>query len=354
MNDFDMNTFKEEQDDNDECKADVNSNIADECLGVKRLCTALKYFSLMDIINNKQHRDIFSHFVNTVYTNILDDNTHLVQAHGNHIQNINESLLNSAIFSECDIRKCAFTARHHRVNKNGDDVDVLDPVLRFYKDIMDSLHFYLFHLYHCGLRVTKVEDGNDNDNKQDEFKTYDEYFDAGLSRLTRIIKEAEMNTAAFDRFKADDKFNIAMDKQGIFCALNSKQSYWVLYDEIDDETFVDEMIKYASNKSNAAELTKLLVEEEYDSESLRYDISYVGNILHHIEHKQLAETLQNVFSAVQSMLSLQNMFGLIQHEITQMLRSFCKFQHWPSLLLLAILCKYGSNTRRRTRDRLYE
>eukprot|EP01084_Bolivina_argentea_P295965 509665_1 len=270
MDNFDLNVFKK-VDEDDECEQDSNDNTIQNCSSLNRLCSGLKYYSLLDIINNIDHMNIFNNFIHDVYkTTLLDDFTHLVQKHGNHIQKINDELINTNKFKQCNINKCSFSTRHYRMETNTNNNNVFDPILKFYKDVMDSLHFYMFHLYDCGLRVTKSE--GDEDNK-DENKTNDEYFDAGLSRLTRIIKEAEINTAAFDRFKVADKFNIKVNEQD------------------GNETFTDEIIKYLSKTNVANNLTDLIcaiAEEEYDSDSLKFDINYVGNILNSITNKTLS------------------------------------------------------------------
>ncbi len=218
MDNCDLTVFKN-IDEDDECEQDSNDNIIQNCSSLNRLCSGLKYYSLLDIINNIDHINVFNNFIHDVYgTTLLDDFTHLVQKHGNHTQKINDELINTNIFKQCDINKCSFSTRHHTMESNtSNNNDAFDPVLKFYKGVMDSIHFYMFHLYDCGLRVSKIEDANED--TKDENKTNNEYFDAGLSRLTRIIKEAEMNTAAFDRFKASDKFNIKVNEQGIISFL---------------------------------------------------------------------------------------------------------------------------------------
>ncbi len=69
---------------------------------------------------------------------------------------------------------------------------------------------------------------------------------------------------------------------------------------------MDEMVKYLSNKKGAnkhvGKLANWMDKEEYDSDTLKYDINNVGNILNHVENKGLAVSIKNVFAAMKSMI----------------------------------------------------
>ena len=74
---------------------------------------------------------------------------------------------------------------------------------------MDSLHFYLFHLYQCGLRVIQSEEKE----KEDEEKGDKEYFDAAFSRIVKAINERKHITANFNRFENNNKYNLNVQQQ---------------------------------------------------------------------------------------------------------------------------------------------
>ncbi len=44
-----------------------------------------------------------------------------------------------------------------------------------------------------------------------------------------------------------------------------------------------------------------IAEDEYDSDSLKFDIGYVGNILNHISDEKFSNSIKNLFVALQSM-----------------------------------------------------
>eukprot|EP01084_Bolivina_argentea_P011555 21597_1 len=135
---YDLDMFKKEF---DECKS-VN-----DCTFTKKLLVSLKYYSMLDIMNNIPNRDIFCNFIDQVYDGLFNHYTHLVNKHGNDLNEIDAS----SIIKCDDVKNCNFTTRHHENNEQ--DNKGLEPKLTFYKSTMDSLHFYLFHLYHCGMRI---------------------------------------------------------------------------------------------------------------------------------------------------------------------------------------------------------
>ena len=63
----------------------------------------MKYYSILNIVNNKKHQDIFNDFINDIYGHqLLDDYTHLLNEHGQELQEIHESIINNKILSKCE------------------------------------------------------------------------------------------------------------------------------------------------------------------------------------------------------------------------------------------------------------
>ena len=65
--------------------------------------------------------------------------------------------------------QCSFTSRHYdrstSINRSNSQQQRKDPVLAFYKQTLDSLHFYLFHIFDAGLRPSR-SDMNDRVNME--------------------------------------------------------------------------------------------------------------------------------------------------------------------------------------------
>ncbi len=182
---------------NDESKADIF---------IKRLTTALKYYSQLDIINNNKHKDLFINFIQQKYTQLIDDFTLLTKQNKEKLYSIQQLLIKNEDFKICDIKKCNFSTRHsNEINENIQ----MDPILNFYKITMDSLHFYIFHLFDCGMRTIIL---NDNENQIKEEKKDSEYFDADFARINSIINDRKHITQSFARFRNNNKFNINVGK----------------------------------------------------------------------------------------------------------------------------------------------
>ena len=68
--DFDLSVFKNSDINKSRCK-----KIA-QCPSIERLAAALKYYEMLKIMENEEHREFFTMFMNDVYHQLLDDNNH--------------------------------------------------------------------------------------------------------------------------------------------------------------------------------------------------------------------------------------------------------------------------------------
>ena len=66
-----------------------------------------------------------------------------------------------------------------------------------YKEMMDSLHFYILHLITSGLRMSGKQDLNEND--EDGEDDYSPYFDRAFSRISKFIANSKEKTNRFTR-----------------------------------------------------------------------------------------------------------------------------------------------------------
>eukprot|EP01083_Nonionella_stella_P196123 721856_1 len=171
-----------------------NGRSLDKCISFQRMSIASKYYSLMDIGNNPNDEKLFSHFIGEIYVNELqNDYTHIIRTHNHQIHEMRDALIKNKTFEECNISKCMFTARHQPHDADETTQTTLDPVLNLASQTFDSLHFYLLHLFECGLRSI-----NTRDQEEDEIKDGDEVdehtcVDAHFSRLVSRINETRAN-----------------------------------------------------------------------------------------------------------------------------------------------------------------
>ena len=81
---------------------------------------------------------------------------------------------------------------------------------------MDSLHFYLYHLFDTGLRVHKTQiEADDQDEKIENEDDID--FDVEFSRTVKAINALRSICDSFQRFQSTQKFSINTNKnEGTF------------------------------------------------------------------------------------------------------------------------------------------
>ena len=305
-----------------QCDTNESDHLIENCSALKRLTTGLKYYSLLNVFNSSDDTDqqIFAQFVDDIYHDIIDDYNHLDTIHGEQLHKIKEILLKTEIFKPCDIRKCKYTARHHETeeiqhnhrgrNKNKNEVR-LDPSLHLFASTMDSLHFYLFHLFDTGLMVAEEEneedDGmmiaDDDYYEEKEKNTYqdaiskkyedDEYYDDELHQLQAQYAKTLKNTNGFNRYhpKKNKKFNIVMDFDD---------------EEVkNDTTFTDELYKHLTStrasKSDINSLEKLIYDGDYDTDAIRFDVDLLAqsNIGQIISDQNCLKSIKQFVKSVQ-------------------------------------------------------
>ena len=152
-----------------------------ECISIERLLTALSYYDKLNIINNENDKILFCNFMDTLYQTIVyDDFNYLIKYYQNDIKEIRNLAISKYKINDYKLSECDYSNRHFRVNeletdqhqtdhnKTSDDQtddDNNDDLKYFnlYKETMDTLYFYIFHLFQSGLRV------QDMDKKADIF-----------------------------------------------------------------------------------------------------------------------------------------------------------------------------------------
>ena len=136
-----------------------------ECVVIKRLLNSLTYYThLLNTSKNNDHYAKFNHFMGTIYKNqALDDYYHLHKFHQDQIETIMGLAIKSYKLTDCKLSDCKCSDRHYRVNSTKVDsqsqlqckITDNDEKAKFewYQEVMDSLHFYIFHLFDAGLRI---------------------------------------------------------------------------------------------------------------------------------------------------------------------------------------------------------
>ena len=210
---IDLTIFKTEKSDI-ECNENKDNPIK-SCLALKRLITALKYYSLLNVISNNNDKQIFLNFIKCIYKSFLDDYNHLIRKHDKQLQQINQLLIKHKLFASCNILKCQFTARHHKERDDDGNKNAFDAQFEFFKKTMDSLHFYLLHLFHVGLRAMKNNENGKEEEEEEIKKEEDDddsisnNYDKEFSRIVKKVNDGRNISDSFNRFKSNHKFDIS-------------------------------------------------------------------------------------------------------------------------------------------------
>eukprot|EP01084_Bolivina_argentea_P060716 110906_1 len=205
------------------------------CQYTKRVLSALMYYqSLCSKKHNEQNTEQeLIPFCTQIYQSLLNDYIHII-SHDN--LDALYDFVCSFDFKHCDFNNCKLLRRHFSRRFRQKDQKNTDMLLRFWTDIMDSIHCYFFHLYDLGLRTkqNKVIEVKDDDN---ETKT-------------------KLSTKMFENI---EKFSINITTE-----------------TMNEITWIDSLNDYLCTEGiDNVELQKLNVFihcEEYDTESLKYSL----------------------------------------------------------------------------------
>eukprot|EP01083_Nonionella_stella_P257467 881273_1 len=262
----------------DQCDDPING-----CIVVQRLVVMLSYYQKLNVQNSIDSQAIFMTFINDIYTNILDDYSHLVKEHNNDLEAINKVLKEQKVFEACDVTKCRFTSRHQSRNTmNAMKKRSMDPVVQFYAELLDSIHFYLIHLFECGLRTERVNP-NDTYDRKEAAAEHNMYYDQAVTRISKIMNERQDIRFTFNRLNNNSsKFNIKA------AAVESSE---IIY--------MDEAVRYlvscGIDENAIRNLWKFLAAQEYDMDSIKEDIkhglAHAGNIAVNIADKDAVAIL---------------------------------------------------------------
>eukprot|EP01084_Bolivina_argentea_P112299 200295_1 len=263
---------------NEKCDAIYPLN----CPSIRKLSATLDKFRTFDMINDAKHQDELIKYCNETYTTFIDDFNHLVEAHSQDLLNIHQVLTESGEyeFAKCQISSCKATFRHHlKKDKNNanNERDTTDRRAQLYQNILDELHFYLLHIYDVGMRV-KNQENNVDESKLDEPKNDLDCYDKQFAHFKQVINDTNKVTQEFERFKSN-RFNVGSGMTA---------RTWMSY-------IIDRMRKHDTSGKITQQLCKFIQDEEYDSESVEFDVMNVdnGNIENTTRDKSCTECLED-------------------------------------------------------------
>ena len=247
-------------------KSKTCKSLDDGCPFTMRIIEAAKYSAslLQNPCSNQTHQNELVNFCQNTYPTLLDDYIHIVNLHHHEIDKISNLFQNKDSSNtnptsiDCDINNCQFFARNHRLTSDQSIQDSnLDDDYLFYRNILDTIHCYIFHSYDIALRVHKCENTEeikqnvgpkqlDNDQNQ-----YDKEFASISQSIQSTTKQLPITSQRF----SINKFNINLD-------ISSKH---------DGTTFVDGLYQSLQFQGIPRENIQILQEffatEEYDTDA---------------------------------------------------------------------------------------
>ena len=240
--------------------------------------------------------------------NLLNDYHELIRNHSDYLQEISQHLIQNKSFKTCDdIKNCQFSSRHHG-NSNG---NIADPMVKLYSETLDSLHYYLFHLYQVGLR-TKKEIHHSVDEKK--------YDDNHFSKMREMISTRRDDTARFERFgdvensnmHSDSRFNILLSND-IHLSINEGQGTTYL------DMIYKHLLESKIDEDVVEKLKAYVVNEDYCTESLDFDVNEIetdGNIANCINNMNCIQCIRDLIAHSRRMFIYYTLLRKIVFAIT--------------------------------------
>lgn len=278
-----------ENDTNNHC----HNNDYKSCDAILRIKVCMKYYETLQIRKNNENLEIFIKFIDSSYPvdHLLNDYYHLINIHQDQIEDITDSNDNKCN----DLKNCSFSQRHHRNNT----VSITDKGSSVIIETMDSLHFYMYHLIHSGLRQPKHTQQNmvitdDDETKEDKYFEVDKEF----SRFKQRINETNENTSTFQRLNTEttdsgNKFNINLKMEQTPTNVNiSKETSHKIKTYLDE--IYDTLKRSGIDEACISSLKSLIESQDFESETLTTDIkefSNKGNIASHIKNNKAIEII---------------------------------------------------------------
>eukprot|EP01084_Bolivina_argentea_P157503 274462_1 len=204
----------------------------------------------------------------TKYQSLLDDFIHIISEHNNDFSFI---AINKGLC--CDISSCSIAHRYYFKGSNSETKIEEDGVITFYRNLLDSIHCYFYHLQDFGLRidtergyaepvemVVEVTEGLEHRWIDNEFRYMKSHIKERMGKLHQLelANGTKMTRGEINKFNVETNSYDINNNSGNNTMINGLYKFMQL-NNIDQQTI------------NAT--YNLFVKEEYDSDAIIEDIS---------------------------------------------------------------------------------
>eukprot|EP01084_Bolivina_argentea_P210261 357953_1 len=204
-----------------------------KCRRLANIIDILKIYQKLDVENNEKDKMQLVNLCQQQYVSVLDEYIHILQKHNNEndLDKILDLMSNKHNFRECTLNNCVLATRYHRDRRNQSHFNKdNDKYVEFYRNLIDQIHCFLFHLYDTGLRVSNKD--KMSNNVYDETNWVDNTF-ANLCNAVNVRKKAVM--------KIEGSATVVKNKFSILCSQNAS-----------DETLLDSLFEFIEEISVTA------------------------------------------------------------------------------------------------------
>ena len=275
----------------------VHCKDIEHCFPITRLLTSLLFYNHLEI-NNVNDQLSFCNFMDTIYKHyVYDDFYHFTKHHQNEIESIMDLAIKSYKMTKCDSLTCDYSNRHFRVyridNEHKEDIKYWS----LYKETMDSLHFYIFHLIECGYRLSgnnRIAQCCDEDTMKESISDFSSSYDPDFSGVISRINKTRDKTDRFPRMTLN-KYDVAVANN-----IDSTEG---------DSTYLDAICFDVGDELNDETLSDLLEDvlesNGYDTDSLDLDMAIFfsdgkSNVSLLVNNIQIMRKLEEIFEEIKS------------------------------------------------------
>ena len=276
-----------------------------DCKFVRRLLTALSYYTHLITTNSTNDKLIFNNFMDSIYKHkVYDDFYHVTKKHQNEIISIMNLCIEAYKVPKCDLTCCLYSDRHFEVStqniskSNINQSNHENAGMKYffvYQEVMDSLHFYVYHLLDTASRLAADE----SDNKKPAGSSYS---DRELSRILDMRKKCSEKTARFIRLKTNVAhiMHVHTDDYKDYIESNGTS-----------DTFLDAiyngLLSTSSNEQTVTKLVSIIQSGDYDTESVDMDLDIfeetkVSNVSIALSNDALIQQILNRFQQCNSLV----------------------------------------------------
>ena len=245
-----------------ESEVDITAN----CDYLQRLLSIIEYHDTLRQIeqpNISQRNTFIGKCTHEYEGNILDDVYHIQQHHSQKYQHIQNKLRVKGVL--CDnYHGCTSIHRHYQLKyreETGQIKELEDGRYSLFMNILDNVHLILFHLADLGLRFDPYRDKSESkyDSEHDN-ETWPDFYRESDDRS----RKDKQIIAKCSRYASFSKYTIF---QGNACNITGSEiPTWI------DSVFL-RLNEFNMPIGTISELSKYIVEEEYDTDSVIEDMN---------------------------------------------------------------------------------